>query len=163
MPTSAEITLSDEPTITITRIFDAPRELVFMAWTDPDHLAHWWEPTDLANSSDPGLCPGTPIRVDHFRADGTTHPGKGLLLEIVTPERLVYTDLTDDIAMSDGSHPPTAVHTVTFEEHRGKTKLRFMTHLESIDDRDALLRLGAEEDWSEHLEGISGLLARRLE
>jgi uncharacterized protein YndB with AHSA1/START domain len=49
MTDAATTTPSDEPIITMVRIFDAPRELVFRAWTDPEHLAQWWGPHGFTN------------------------------------------------------------------------------------------------------------------
>jgi uncharacterized protein YndB with AHSA1/START domain len=92
--------------ITITRVLDAPRELVWRAWTDPDHLARWWgargwstAPSDVTIDVRPG---GT-FRVgsvsDDDGAEMTTH---GVLREVVPPERLVV-DESSDHAWHEGS------------------------------------------------------------
>jgi len=75
----------------ITREFDAPRELVFQAWTDPKHLAQWWGPKGFTNP----VCewdarPGGKI-YDVMRApNGAEHPMSGEFREIDPPERLVF-------------------------------------------------------------------------
>jgi uncharacterized protein YndB with AHSA1/START domain len=105
----------------ITREFDAPRELVFKAWTDPKHLAHWWGPTGFTNP----VCqwdarPGGKI-YDVMRApDGTDYPMGGEFREIVPPERLVLMcGALDD----KGKFLFEFLHTATFTERNDKTTL----------------------------------------
>ena len=89
--------------LTLTRILDAPRELVFKLWTEPHHLAQWWGPHGFTNP----VCEldaraGGAIRV-HMRApDGTTFPMGGAFEEIVPPKRLVFTTS----AHAGGETPP---------------------------------------------------------
>ena len=102
----------------ITRVFDAPRELVFGMWTDPKHLAKWFGPkgftaTIIENDVRSG---GT----YHFHMRGPNYDDhwRGVYREVVAPERLVFT-------WGGGSPPPPAstVVTVTFEDVNGKTRL----------------------------------------
>src|ERR1700761_1318569 len=110
-----------EREVTITRVFDAPRALVFAAWTDAKHLAQWWGPKDFTNP----VCVidarvGGALRI-HMRApDGDFYPMKGETREILPPERLVFTNIAlyaDDNAIIDG------FTIVTFAEENGKTRL----------------------------------------
>jgi uncharacterized protein YndB with AHSA1/START domain len=76
----------------ITREFDAPRELVFKAWTDAKYLAQWWGPRGFTNP----VCewdarPGKAIRVVMRAPNGTDYPMAGEFREVVAPERLVFT------------------------------------------------------------------------
>src|SRR5947209_11418295 len=80
-----------KPDLVITRVFDAPRELVFKMWVDERHLAQWWSPHGFTNP----VCkldarPGGAIRVDMRGPDGATHPMTGEFREIVEPERLIF-------------------------------------------------------------------------
>jgi uncharacterized protein YndB with AHSA1/START domain len=105
----------------IPREFDAPRELVFQAWTDPKHLAQWWGPKGFTNP----VCewdarPGNAIHVVMRAPDGTEYPMGGEFREIVAPERLVFTSGAMD---EKGNLLFEFLHTVTFIERKGKTAL----------------------------------------
>ena len=116
----------------ITRVFDAPRELVWKVWTDPEHMKHWCGPrqftaTHVENDGRPGgrwrLC----LHSDGFdTGDGVLRKldlcQGGENREVVAPERLVYTFQWDE-STGLGSHE--TVVTVTFEEHDGKTTMNF--------------------------------------
>src|ERR1700761_2916603 len=106
-----------EREVTITRVFDAPRALVFAAWTDARHLAQWWGPKGFTNP----VCTidarvGGALRI-HMRApDGNVYPMKGEIREIGPAERLVFPNNSleaDDNAIIDG------FTTVTFAEENG--------------------------------------------
>jgi uncharacterized protein YndB with AHSA1/START domain len=105
----------------ITREFDAPRELVFQAWTDPKQLAQWWGPKGFTNP----VCewdarPGGKI-YDVMRApNGTEHSMGGEFREIVAPERLVFACGALD---EKGKLLFEFLHAITFVERSGKTKL----------------------------------------
>ena len=80
-----------EREVTITRVFDAPRELVFSMWTDAKHLAAWWGPHGFDNpkcEADPR--PGGKLLI-HMRApDGGVHPMGGVFHEVTPHERIVF-------------------------------------------------------------------------
>lgn len=151
---------ADEPTITSSRVFDAPRELVFAAWTDPKQLALWWGPHGFTNPLvEVDARPGGFWRIDMQAADGTVYPNKGKYLEVVPPERIVYTDIVDEGEGAWGdSPPPTSVHTLTLEDLDGKTKLMIVTRLTSIGERDKMLEMGAAAGWRESMERLEALL-----
>jgi uncharacterized protein YndB with AHSA1/START domain len=102
--------------IVTTRLFDAPRELVFRAWTEPDHLAKWWGPKGFTNTFhefDPR--PGGTWRFVMHGPNGTDYPNEIVFVEIASPERLVL----DHVSL------PKFRLTVSFEEVAGKTKVTF--------------------------------------
>ena len=105
----------------ITREFEAPRELVFKAWTDPKYLAQWWGPKGFTNP----VCewdaqPGKAIYVVMRAPNGTDYPMGGEFREIVVPERLVFTSGALD---EKGKLLFEFLHAVTFVEKKGKTTL----------------------------------------
>jgi len=105
----------------ITREFAAPRELVFKAWTDPKHLAQWWGPRGFTNPVcewDPK--PGKKINVVMRAPNGTDYPMGGEFIEIIAPEKLVFTSGALD---EKGVMLFEFLHTVTFVESKGKTLL----------------------------------------
>lgn len=110
-----------------TRELAAPRELVFQAWTEAKHLAQWWGPKGFTNP----VCewdarPGGKI-YDVMRApNGTDFPMGGEFREIVTPERLVFSCGALD---EQGKLLFEFLHTVTFAEQSGKTKLTIQSRV----------------------------------
>jgi uncharacterized protein YndB with AHSA1/START domain len=112
---------------TITREFDAPRELVFKAWTDSNQVAQWWGPRGFTNPVcewDPR--PGSAIHVVMRAPNGTDYPMGGEFREIVAPERLVFTSGALD---EKGNLLFEFLHTVTFIERSGKTKLTIQSRV----------------------------------
>ncbi|MHA4810801.1 SRPBCC family protein [Flavitalea flava] len=108
--------------LTIIRIFDAPREMVFKAWTHAGHLANWWGPAGFTNPvCQIDLRPGGAIRIDMKGPDGTVFPMSGTFREIIEPERLVF--VSTAIADENGIPQLEALNTVTFENQNGMTKL----------------------------------------
>lgn len=95
-------TTSDTGELTFTRVFDAPRELVFRCMIEPEHLTHFWGPVGVSAPVDrikidprPGGVFETVIVND---ADGTEYPNHGVFVEVVEPSRLVWTE--PDIGMT---------------------------------------------------------------
>ena len=106
----------------LTRIYGAPRSLVFKAWTDARHMARWWGPRGFTNPvCEVDVCPGGLIRIDMRGPDGTTYPMKGVFQEIRELERLVFTST----ALEDEHGKPLLeiLNTVTFDDFKGITKL----------------------------------------
>ena len=133
---NSAVSESSDFEVLITRIFDAPRDLVFKAWTEPEHLARWWGPRGFTLlSCEMDLRPGGSYRFHMRGPDGDDHWPQGVYREIAAPERLV---LTWTWADSDRNPvPPETVLTVTFEEDHGKTKLTLHHGVfESISMRD---------------------------
>jgi uncharacterized protein YndB with AHSA1/START domain len=161
MTASHDARPGNETEITMSRLFDAPRELVFEAWTDPEQLARWWGPHGFTNpvcETDPR--PGGRWRIDMQGPDGTIYPNTGRYLEVIVPERLVYTDDVADDATAWGNHPPpSTVQTVTFEDAGGGTRVTVVVRLDSPAARDAMIEMGAVIGWNESMERLDALLA----
>src|SRR5207248_4207987 len=112
------VTTTSETEIVMTRLFDAPRELVFEAHTSCDHMAHWWGPRRYELSScDIDFRPGGAWRIVQRGEDGTEFGFHGEFREIVPPERITWT------FEFEGAPGHISVDTVTFEEEDGKTRL----------------------------------------
>ncbi|MGO9607661.1 MAG: SRPBCC domain-containing protein [Candidatus Binataceae bacterium] len=120
--TTNTITEPAERVLVITRVFDAPRSLVFKAWTQPDHLLRWWGPRGYTTSiSEMDVRPGGAYRFRMRSGEGIDHYWYGVFREIVEPERIVWTCILEG---PDGkSISAETLLTVTLEEHEGKTKL----------------------------------------
>lgn len=133
------LTLPSDREILITRQFNAPRRIVFEAWTKPEHVVHWWG----AFGSNMAVCeidlqPGGAYRFVLREADGQEYGFGGKYYEIVPPERLVYSE------GFDGYPGHEAMTTMTFEEADGKTTVVTLTVCQSAEDRDALINSGME-------------------
>ena len=110
--------------IVVSRRFDAPRELVWRAWTDPQAIAEWWGPRGFdAPPCEIDLRPGGKFQVDLNGPDGKVYPCKGTFREIVEPERIVYDGPANEPAGCGAGIPPNATVTVTFAAEGTKPAL----------------------------------------
>jgi uncharacterized protein YndB with AHSA1/START domain len=122
-------------TLVIERIFDAPRELVFKAWMDPTHLAHWLGPQGFTGAIiKMDVRPGGGYRFHLHSAEGIEYWMQGIYQEILVPERFVRTCVWTDTEGNPTA--PESLMTVTFEEYGGRTKLTFKQVFESAAARD---------------------------
>lgn len=105
--------------IVTTRVFDAPRALVFKAWTDPKHLAEWWGPTGFTTTTRSfELKPGGIWRFVMHGPDGRDYQNRIAFDEVVKPEKLIYHH-----GGGEDVEPVQFDVTVTFEDLGGKTRL----------------------------------------
>lgn len=139
--------------LVITRIFDAPRSLVFKLWTQPEHLVRWWGPRDFTTpSATMDVRLGGAYRTCIRSPEGKDHWMRGIYREITPPERLVFTFAWED---EDGQPGPETLVTVIFAEHDGKTKLTFhQAVFETVTARDE-----HEGGWTECLDRLAKYLA----
>lgn len=134
-----------------TRVFDAPRDLVFQMWTDPVHIAQWWGPTGFTTTIyKMDVRPGGEWRFVMHGPDGVDYPNEILYLEVVKPERLVYT------------HGPTPIFdvTVTFAERGRKTEVTFKMVFASAEERNRVVEeFGAIEGMHQTMDRLAHELA----
>jgi uncharacterized protein YndB with AHSA1/START domain len=148
----ATASLSDNA-IVITRAFDAPPETVFDAWTTPEQVARWWDPSrrPLARC-EIDLRPGGAFRFEHQKgADGSGHVFAGVYRSITRPNRLVFATPSPSGGESVG--------TLEFQERAGATMLVMTIACQSRDDRDALLRMRVDAGTVRSLENLNDFLA----
>jgi uncharacterized protein YndB with AHSA1/START domain len=144
--------------ITITRVFDSPRELVWKAWTDPKHLAQWWGPKMFSNSvCEADARVGGAWHIVMRAPDGREYPCGGVYREVVEPERLVFTNTATD---SDGKPILDGLTTVIFDELGGKTRLTLRTSATAVVDYAAEYLKGMEAGWTQSLERLAEHLER---
>lgn len=144
--------------ITITRLLDAPRSIVFKAWTDPGILAQWWGPkgfTAPVCEFDARL--GGRFRI-HMRApDGAIYPMRGEIREFVPMERLVFTNIAVDAADKPIIEGLTAV---TFADEGNKTRLTVHTRGTAVVDYAVAHLQGMEMGWTMSIDKLEMLLVR---
>jgi uncharacterized protein YndB with AHSA1/START domain len=142
--------------LTITRLINAPREIVWEAWTNPKHLAQWWGPKGYTNP----LCewevkPGNKILVHMQAPDGTVHPMDGMFHEIVKPEKLVFTAAALD---ENGERLFEVLNTVTFTVQNEKTKLTIHASVSKIRNGSETHLAGMNEGWNQSIDKLEELL-----
>ncbi|MFZ0658497.1 MAG: SRPBCC domain-containing protein [Candidatus Binataceae bacterium] len=128
---------SSETTLVVTRVFNAPRSLVFKAWTEPEHLMRWWGPRGYTTSvSEMDRRPGGAYRFRMQSSEGVVHWWHGVVREIAPPSRIVWTCFVDD---SDGKPiSGETLLTVTFEDQGARTKLTLhQAVFQTVTARDA--------------------------
>jgi uncharacterized protein YndB with AHSA1/START domain len=147
-------TTATEPlTLTLTRLYEAPREIVFRAWTEPEHLRRWCAPHGFAIPESEGdLRPGGAWRATMRAPDGAEHRLAGVYREIVPPERLVFTHAWLE---ADGRPGVETLVTVTLEDRGGRTLLT----LTQSGFETAAARDGHAGGWTETLERLAAHLA----
>jgi uncharacterized protein YndB with AHSA1/START domain len=134
--------------IVVTRLFNAPRALVFEAWTKPEHMMRWWGPKSYTTPScEMEVRPGGALRLCMRSSDGVDLWVHGVFREVVEPERLVFT------AVNDSDLDAETLITVTFEDQGGKTLLAMhQTFVKPEVSR------GAKEGWTSSFERLAEYL-----
>jgi uncharacterized protein YndB with AHSA1/START domain len=148
---------SSEWDLVMTRVFDAPRELVFKAWTETKHVAQWWGPKSFTNPvCEMDVRPGGAIRI-HMRApDGVVYPMTGVFQEITAPERLVFVSSALD---DKGNSMFDVLSTVTFADQRGKTELTLQLRVIKATTAAPQYLKGMEMGWKQSLDRLGEHLA----
>src|SRR5438876_3388060 len=149
------LSLPGDREILSTRIFDAPRELVFKAYTDPRLIERWWGPRRYTTRVEKlELKPGGAWRFLNIDADGTEYAFRGEFREVVPPERIVWT------FEFEGAPGQMSIDTVTFEEQDGRTKMTSRSVFDSPEGRDGMVQAGMEEGYRESLDRLDEVLAQ---
>jgi uncharacterized protein YndB with AHSA1/START domain len=160
-PKNDVVTEASEREFVMERIFDAPRELVFMAFSACEQVAHWWGPKGWT----------LPVCRMDFRPGGVwlycmrgptgeDACGKATYREIVEPERIVYTDAFADATGNVLEGMPEMLVTLIFAEHGGQTKLTNHVQFASAADREQTLAMGMVEGLTETLDRLEEYLAQ---
>jgi len=148
------LTVPSDREIVMTRVFDAPRELVFEAHSKCEHLEKWWGPRKYTLAvCEIDFRPGGAYRFVQRGPDGDEHGFRGEFREIVTPERIVWTFEYESMP----GH--VSVDTLTFEDLGGRTKLTAHSLFDSVEDRDGMLQSGMQDGAAETWERLAELLA----
>jgi len=150
---STTFTTPSDREIVMTRVFDAPRPLVFKVHTDPEHVRHWMlGPEGWAMPvCEIDLRPGGEWRFVWRRSDGTEMEMRGEYREITPPERLVSTE-------SWGADWPETLNTLILSEENGKTTLTSTVLYPSQQARDAALQTGMKEGASVSFDRLADYL-----
>ncbi len=171
--TSTFKTETADKEFTVTRSFDAPRELVYRAWTEPKLFARWWGPHNTTNPvCKIDLKPGGVYRIVSESPDGIKYPMTGSYVEITPNEKIIMTLDTSEHPkdwqetlnkyrrQAGGTEfgPFRDLLTVKFVPQGKGSKIACRSHFASNVDRDAIVAMGMVDGWSQSLERLETLL-----
>lgn len=140
--------------IIVSRVFDAPRERVFQAYTDPSLVPRWWGPSRWTTTVDSmDVRPGGRWRFIIRNAAGEESAFHGVYHAVTPPESLVNT------FEFEGTPGHVLLETITLEEHDGKTILTNKSVFQSVEDRDGMWQSGMGEGAAETMDRLADLLA----
>ena len=144
--------------LVLDRVFDAPRELVWQAWTDVDQLKEWWGPARFTNP----VCrvdvrPGGTIYIEMRGPDGTVYPMSGTFHEVVEPEQIVFRSAA---LGADGRAMFEIMTTVTFADLDGKTALHLEAKILNETAVAPQYLVGMEQGWNQSLDRLGELVTK---
>ncbi len=167
---------ADTHEFVMTRLFDAPRALVFRAWTDEHMLAAWWGPHGFAASARMDARKGGRFELTMHGADGVDYPITGECLDVVLDERLVLEMHLDDHPQNwhdylaelftkaggapDQSPSRTLITRVTFADEAGGTRVTVVQAFPTVTDREAFAAMGNAGGWSQSFDKLAALLLK---
>ena len=141
--------------IVITRSFDAPRELVFKAFTDADAVRQWWGLNSTETIVDQlEARPGGRWRFVQRDGDGNEFGFHGVYHDLQAPERIVYT------FEFEGMPGHVLLETLVFEDQDGRTQMTDTSVFQSVADRDGMLQSGMESGAAESMDRLDEYLAK---
>jgi uncharacterized protein YndB with AHSA1/START domain len=145
--------------LVLTRLLNAPRELVFEVWTNPQHIAQWWGPNGFTNTiHNMDVRPGGEWNFIMHGPDGTNYINKIVFIEVVKPERLVYAH------GSDQENDPRAFQaTITFVAKGNKTELTMHSVFSSAAVLEELKKFGAVEGGQQTVNRLEAYLQKMIE
>ncbi len=150
---------TNHKTFTFTRVFNAPREVVFKSWVDEKKMAQWWGPDTFTNP----VCkldvrPGGAIRIEMKGPDGVVYPMAGEFHDIREPELIVFTSTAFE---DDNGNPQLEVlNTVTFEDYEGNTKVTTQAQIIKATGDASQSVAGMEEGWNQSFARLSNLVEK---
>lgn len=151
-----QVTTRGDHEIVLTRVFDAPRHLVYDAFTKPELLKRWFGPHGWSLSvCDVDLRVGGGYRFVLQGPGGRSMGMSGIYRELAPPDRSVHTEKFDE-------YPGEAVVTTTLTEQAGKTTLTAIVYHESPEIRDAVIKSGMEHGAAESYDRLAELLASQM-
>ena len=146
MTTTKTTTSTEGRDLVLTRVIDAPREKVFQAWTDPTLLKQWFAPLPWTTPRvETDVRAGGSSLVVMRSPEGNEFPNRGVYLDVVKNERLVFTDAFT--TAWEPSEKPFMTVALTFADQGGKTKYTARVQHWSVADREAHEKMGFHQGW----------------
>ena len=159
MTSAAETASIKDRELILTRIIDAPREKVFRAWAEPELLKQWFAPAPFTTPvAEIDLRPGGASLVVMRDPQGNDMPNRGVYLEVVRNERLVFTDAYTKAW--EPSEKPFMTVILTFEEMGGKTRYTARVLHWTVADRETHEKMGFHQGWGQCTDQLAALVAK---
>ncbi|HEV2673002.1 MAG TPA: SRPBCC family protein [Aliidongia sp.] len=145
--------------LVLERVIDVPPAKLFKAWTDPELLKQWFAPLPYTTPvAELDVRPGGSNLIVMRGPDGTEMPNRGVYLEVVENERLVFTDAFTEAWVP--SQKPFMTVVLTFEDLGGKTKYTARVRHWTVADREAHEKMGFQEGWGLCADQLAALAAK---
>ncbi len=157
MTAKIDATPTNDRELVLTRLIDAPREKVFKAWTDAELLKQWFAPLPWTTPVvEIDVRPGGSSMFVMRDPEGNDYPNRGVYLEVVENEKLVFTDAFTEAWQP--SEKPFFTCVLTFEDAGGKTRYTARARHWTKEDREAHEKMGFHEGWGQCTDQLEGLL-----
>ena len=158
MTTRVTTTSTEGRDLILTRVIDAPRDKLFRAWTEPELLKQWFAPLPWTTPTvDTDVRVGGATLIVMRGPDGSEFPNRGVYLEVIKNERLVFTDAFN--RAWEPSEKPFMTVILTFEELEGGTRYTARVRHWTVADREAHEKMGFHEGWPICTEQLAALVA----
>jgi len=145
--------------LVLTRLIDSPREKLFRAWTDPELLKQWFAPLPYTTPhAELDVRPGGANFVAMKGPDGQEMPNRGVYLEVVKNERIVFTNAYTKAW--EPSDKPFMTVILTFEDEGGKTRYTARVRHWSVEDREMHEKMGFHQGWGQCADQLTDLVAK---
>ena len=145
--------------LVLTRLIAAPRQKLFKAWTDPELLKQWFAPMPYTTPvAELDVRPGGASRIVMRDPQGNEFPNRGVYLEVIENERLVFTDAYTKAW--EPSAKPFMTVILTFTDEGGKTRYTARVCHWTVADREAHEKMGFHEGWGRCADQLAALLAK---
>jgi uncharacterized protein YndB with AHSA1/START domain len=145
--------------LALSRIIDAPPHKVYRAWTEPELLKRWFAPAPFTTPvAELDVRPGGANLIVMRSADGTEFPNRGVYLEVVPNERLVFTDAYTEAWQPSGKPFMTVI--LTFEDEGGRTRYTARVRHWTAEDRETHENMGFHQGWGQCADQLAALVAR---
>ena len=145
--------------LVLSRIIDAPPQKVYRAWTEPELLKQWFAPAPFTTPvAELDVRPGGANLMVMRSADGTEFPNRGVYLEVVPNERLVFTDAYTEAWQPSGKPFMTVI--LTFANEGGRTRYTARVRHWTAEDRETHEKMGFHQGWGQCADQLAALVAR---
>ncbi|MEA2760570.1 MAG: hypothetical protein QOH65_3326 [Methylobacteriaceae bacterium] len=145
--------------LVLTRIIDAPPHKVYRAWTEPELLKQWFAPAPFTTPvAELEVKPGGANLIVMRSADGTEFPNRGVYLEVVPNERLVFTDAYTEAWQPSGK--PFMTVLLTFEDDAGRTRYTARVRHWTAEDRETHENMGFHQGWGQCADQLAALVTK---
>jgi uncharacterized protein YndB with AHSA1/START domain len=150
---------TEERELVLTRIINVPREKVYRAWTDPEQIKQWFAPKPWTTAvAETDVRPGGASLIVMRSPEGQDFPNRGVYLEVVPNQRLVFTDAYTEAWQP--SEKPFMTVILTFEDEGGKTKYTARVRHWSIADKQQHEQMGFHKGWGQCTDQLAALVGK---